>query len=126
MSNVTSSAESILLIRDYAGRYVPVTSEQILLAARRAIDLKMKRGAAFRSPETVKTFLQTKVAGFEHEMFAALFLDNQHRLIEYVNCSRHDRRGLGVPPRSSEGGPAPQRSGSVLLPQPSEWTPRAE
>ena len=48
----------------------------------------MKRGAAFTSPDAVKNFLQAKLAGFEHEMFAALFLDNRHRLIEYVELFR--------------------------------------
>ncbi|BCY02099.1 RadC family protein [Stutzerimonas stutzeri] len=99
MSNVTSFAESILLVRDDAGRYVPASPEQILDAARRAIDVKMKRGAAFTSPGTVKTFLQTKLAGFEHEMFAALFLDNRHRLIEYVELFRGTIDTASVYPR---------------------------
>jgi len=99
MSNVTSFAESILLVRDDAGRYVPASPEQILDAARRAIGVKMKRGAAFTSPETVKTFLQTKLAGFEHEMFAALFLDNRHRLIEYVELFRGTIDSASVYPR---------------------------
>ena len=99
MSNVISSAESILLVRDDAGRYVPATPEQILDAARRAIDLKMKRGTAFTSPETVKTYLRTKLAGFEHEMFAALFLDNRHRLIEYVELFRGTIDAASVYPR---------------------------
>ena len=31
----------------------------------------------------VKAFLSAKLSGFEHEVFACLFLDNQLRLIEY-------------------------------------------
>lgn len=30
-------------------------------------------------------YLRTKLASFGHEVFAALFLDSQHRLIEYVD-----------------------------------------
>lgn len=92
-------AESILLVRDDAGRYVPASPEQTLDAARQATDVKMKRGAAFTSPETVKTFLQTKLAGFEQEMFAALFLDNRHRLIEYVELFRGTIDTASVYPR---------------------------
>lgn len=99
MSNFTSFDDSILLVRDDAGRYVPATPEQILDAARRAIDLKMKRGAAFTSPDIVKNFLQAKLAGFEHEMFAALFLDNRHRLIEYVELFRGTIDAASVYPR---------------------------
>ena len=44
--------------------------------------------ALFTSPTLVKDYLRTKLASFEHEVFAALFLDNQNRLIEYVEMFR--------------------------------------
>lgn len=31
----------------------------------------------------VKEYLRNKLAGFEHEVFAVLFLDTRHQLIEY-------------------------------------------
>lgn len=34
-------------------------------------------------PALVKEYLRNKLAGFEHEVFAVLFLDTRHRLIEY-------------------------------------------
>src|SRR3546814_1819954 len=43
----------------------------------------MQRGAEFTSPALVKEYLRNKLAGFEHEVFAVLFLDTRHRLIEY-------------------------------------------
>ena len=52
------------------------------------IDLKNPRGTLFTSPALVKDYLRTKLASFEHEVFAALFLDSQHRLIEYVELFR--------------------------------------
>ncbi|WP_438267794.1 RadC family protein [Lonsdalea populi] len=55
----------------------------MLEAARQAIDLKMQRGAEFTSPALVKEYLRNKMASFEHEVFAVLFLDTRHRLIEY-------------------------------------------
>ncbi|NIJ75012.1 hypothetical protein FHT08_000060 [Xanthomonas campestris] len=39
------------------------------------IDRKMQRGAEFTSPAAVKEYLRTKLAGFEHEVFALLFMD---------------------------------------------------
>ena len=57
--------------------------DQILEAARQVIELKMQRGAEFTSPALVKEYLRNKLAGFEHEVFAVLFLDTRHRLIEY-------------------------------------------
>ena len=54
---------------------------------------------AFTSPNTVKDYLRTKLAGFEHEVFAALFLDSQHRLIEYTELFRGTIDGASVYPR---------------------------
>ncbi|MCQ4243185.1 JAB domain-containing protein, partial [Stutzerimonas stutzeri] len=84
MSISSCAMVSSLLIQDEAGHYVPATADQILTAARQVIDLKIPRGAAFTAPDVVKDYLGAKLAGFEHEVFAVLFLDNRHRLIEYV------------------------------------------
>ena len=78
-----SSFDDALLVRDAQGRYMPASVDQILEAARQAIELKMQRGAEFTSPARAKEFLRNKLAGFEHEVFAVLFLDTRHRLIEY-------------------------------------------
>ena len=78
-----SSFDHALLVRDAQGRYLPASVDQILEAARQAIELKMQRGAEFTSPALVKECLRNKLAGFEHEVFAVLFLDTRHRLIEY-------------------------------------------
>ena len=78
-----SSFDDALLVRDAQGRYLPASVDQILEAARQAIELKMQRGAEFTSPALVKEYLRNKLTGFEHEVFAVLFLDTRHRLIEY-------------------------------------------
>ena len=86
-------------MRDGRGRYRPASVNQILDAARRVIDQKMQRGTEFSSPATVKEYLRTKLAGFEHEVFAVLFLDARHRLIEYVEMFRGTIDGAEVHPR---------------------------
>jgi DNA repair protein RadC len=40
-----------------------------------------------------------KLAGFEHEVFAVLFLDTRHRLIEYAEMFRGTIDGASVYPR---------------------------
>ncbi len=95
----TFSFTSSLLVHDKAGRYVPATAEQILSEARRVIDLKIRRGAAFTSPGVVREYLGAKLAGYEHEVFAALFLDNRHRLLEYVELFRGTIDSASVYPR---------------------------
>lgn len=91
--------DSSLMVRDARGRYRPATVEQVLEAARRAVDRKMRRGANFASPIDVKAYLSAKLGGLDHEVFAVLFLDNRHRLIEYVEMFRGTIDGASVHPR---------------------------
>ena len=99
MSQYSHIPEASLLVRDARGRYQPATADQILAAARQAIDQKMQRGADFGSPTDVKAYLRAKLAGLDHEIFAVLFLDNRHRLIEYVEMFRGTIDGASVHPR---------------------------
>ncbi|WP_313104416.1 RadC family protein [Stutzerimonas nitrititolerans] len=99
MSRFTITVESSLLVRDAEGHYLPATADQILEAARRVVDLKVQRGAPFNAPDIVKEYLGAKLAGLEHEVFAVLFLDNQHRLIDYVEMFRGTIDSASVYPR---------------------------
>ena len=94
-----SSFDSSLLVRDAHGQYLPASADDILEAARQVIDQKMQRGTLFDSPATVKTYLRTKLAGFEHEVFAVLFLDARHRLIDYMELFRGTIDSAQVHPR---------------------------
>ncbi len=94
-----SSFDTSLMVRDSQGRYLLATADQILEAARQAIEHKMQRGASFSSPAAVKEYLCAKLAGFEHEVFAVLFLDTQHRLIEYAEMFHGTIDSASVYPR---------------------------
>ncbi|WP_241283976.1 MULTISPECIES: RadC family protein [Pseudomonadaceae] len=94
-----SSFDSTLLVRDAQGRYLPASVDQILSVARQVIDQKYQRGALFTSPELVKDYLRTKLVGFECEVFAALFMDSKHRLLEYVELFRGTIDQASVYPR---------------------------
>ena len=94
-----SSFDASLMVRDSQGRYFLATADQILEAVRQAIEHKMQRGASFSSPAAVKEYLRAKLAGFEHEVFAVLFLDTQHRLIEYAEMFRGTIDSASVYPR---------------------------
>lgn len=99
MAQFSLISDSSLLVRDDQGRYLPATADQILTAARQVIDQKIQRGASFTSPAIVKDYLRTKLAGFDHEVFAGLFLDSQHRLIDYAELFRGTIDGAAVYPR---------------------------
>ena len=63
------------------------------------VDQTLQRDEVFTSPAVVKNYLCAKLAGYEHEVFAVLFLDNRHRLIEYVELFRGTIDGASVYPR---------------------------
>jgi DNA repair protein RadC len=94
-----SSFDSSLLVRDAQGRYLPASADQILDAAHQVIDQKLQRGISFTSPAIVKEFLCAKLACFKHEVFACLFLDSQHCLIDYTEMFRGTTDGASVYPR---------------------------
>ena len=94
-----SSFEFSLMVRDAQGHYLLATADQILEAAREVIDRKMQRGALLTSPERVKEYLCAKLGGAESEVFAVLFLDTQHRLIEYAEMFHGTIDSTSVYPR---------------------------
>ena len=99
MSQLSLSLDTPLMVRDGRGRYRPADADQILEAARQVIEQKMQRGAEFTSPVVVKDYLRAKLAGFEHEVFAVLFLDTRHRLIDYVEMFHGTIDSAEVHPR---------------------------
>ena len=60
----------------------------MLNAAQRLLLQQLHQGPLLTSPESVRDFLRVKLCTLEHEVFAALMLDAQHRLIEYVELFR--------------------------------------
>lgn len=122
------SFDSALLVRDAQGRYLPASTDQILKAARQAVDQKMVRGTAFTSPTVVKEYLTAKLAGFDVEVFAVLYLDSRHCLIEYVEMFQGTLNQTSVYPREVAKAALHHHAAAVILahnhpsgnPEPSE------
>lgn len=55
--------------------------QAVLEMARRALGEEIRQGAAFASPGAVRDYLRLHLAGLPHEVFFALWLDAQHRMI---------------------------------------------
>ncbi|AMP72613.1 RadC family protein [Ralstonia solanacearum] len=115
MSQSPSSLDTLLMVRDGQGDYRPATPDQILEAARQVVDQKMPCGAEFSSPAAVKEYLRAKLAGFEHEVFAVLLLDAQHRLIAYVEMFRGTIDCAAVYPREMVKEALRHNAAAVLL-----------
>lgn len=71
----------------------------VLELARRALAERLKERAVFDSPDAVKNYLQLHIAARPHEVFAALFLDAQHRLIAMEELFRGTLTQTSVYPR---------------------------
>ena len=100
MSQFDFQSESIeLLVRDAKGEYRLATSDEVLKAARQVIGRRVRRGTSMTSPQLVRDFLRTKLAELPHEVFVALLLDSQNRLIQYVELFRGTLAQTSVYPR---------------------------
>lgn len=88
-----------LFVRDTFGNYTPADPHLVIAEARREIAAMMARGKALTSPNAVREALQVQLAACEHEVFLCLFLDNQHRIIEFVELFRGTIDGASVYPR---------------------------
>ena len=75
------------------------TPEEIMLAAASVMSRRFRRGSALDSPNATRQFLMHQLAERGHEVFAVLFLDNRHRLIECQEMFRGTIDGASVHPR---------------------------
>lgn len=57
------------------------------------------KGDAITDPLQTRKFLKSKLRGYEREVFACLYLDNQHRLINYEELFYGTIDGASVHPR---------------------------
>lgn len=71
----------------------------VLEIARRSLLQELAQRPVFDAPEVVKQYLRLKLAGLQHEVFAVLFLDTQHRLIAMEEMFRGTLTQTAVYPR---------------------------
>ena len=63
----------------------PITAEQIIVQAKKVLTARLCHASStiFSNPSAVRSYLSIKLASKGREIFVYLFLDNQHRLIQY-------------------------------------------
>jgi DNA repair protein RadC len=88
-----------LYVRSELRRYRVANADEIIEAARAVAGVRMQRGESFTDPQASGRFFQDKLAGLEREVFAAVFLDTRHRLIEYMELFQGTIDGAEVHPR---------------------------
>lgn len=73
--------------------------QAVLEMAKRHFKEILQRGNALTSPEITKAYLSAHLRGYTYEVFACLFLDNQHRVIQLDELFKGTIDGTSVYPR---------------------------
>ena len=73
--------------------------QAVLEMSRRALRETLARGAALSSPQAVRDYLRLKLQGKAHEVFVAVFLDAQNRVLEVEELFRGTLTQTSVFPR---------------------------
>lgn len=73
--------------------------QAVLEVARRCLGNDLKRRSTLRSPRDTAAFLRTRMSDYPYEVFAAVFLDNRHRVIAFEEMFRGTIDGTAVHPR---------------------------
>jgi DNA repair protein RadC len=73
--------------------------QAVLEMARRHFSEILQTGDALTSPDITRAYLSTQLRGYTFEVFACLFLDNQHRVIQFEELFRGTIDQASVYPR---------------------------
>ena len=73
--------------------------QAVLEMAKRHFVEILQRGDALTSPEATRAYLSAQLRGYSYEVFACLFLDNQHRVILLEELFRGTIDSASVYPR---------------------------
>jgi len=73
--------------------------QAVLEMARRHTFEELDRGGVLTSPEATRAYLSQKLRQYQHEVFACLFLDNQHHILEFEELFRGTIDSASVYPR---------------------------
>jgi DNA repair protein RadC len=66
---------------------------------RRYLASNLVRGESLSGPDDTKLYLTARLRAYRHEVFACLFLDNRHRVINFEEMFRGTIDGTSVHPR---------------------------
>lgn len=73
--------------------------QAVMEMARRHFKESLQRGDALSSPDITRAYLSAQLGGYPYEVFACLFLDNQHRVIQLTELFRGTLDAANIYPR---------------------------
>ncbi len=87
----------------------------VIEMARRSLSQRLAETPVFESPDQVKHYVQLQLGGLQHEVFAVLFLDSQHRLLALEEMFRGTLTQTSVYPREVVRRAMACNAGAVIL-----------
>ena len=96
---LNASLDDLKRIKGLGGPAKRAELVAVLELARRALAEQLRAREVFDTPDAVKHYLQLQLAQRQHEVFAVLFLDSQHRLITLEEMFRGTLTQTSVYPR---------------------------
>ena len=87
----------------------------VMELARRALAEQVAAAPVFDAPDRVKDFLRLQLAHLQHEVFAVLFVDSQHRLLKVEEMFRGTLTQTSVYPREVVRRALELHAGAVIL-----------
>lgn len=85
------------LINEATGQYA--SKDDVIKAAIKAVNARFRRGAKLENPRDTRDFLKLRLGNRESEVFAAILLDQRHRIIRYEELFFGTIDGASVYPR---------------------------
>ena len=94
-----ASLDDLQTVRGLGGAAKRSQLSAIMELARRAMGEQLQQRQAFESPEAVAQFLQLHLAHCPREVFGVMFLDAQHRLLQFEEMFQGSLSQASVYPR---------------------------
>ena len=79
--------------------YRQATFDEIMSGAKQALSRRFRKGTLLDSPAATRNFLTVTLGSREFETFCCIFVDNRHRVIDFVEMFRGTIDGASVHPR---------------------------
>ena len=117
---VMSHIHSALQVLDSASPdgYRVATFEEIMQGAKWALSFRFRKGTMLNSPAATRDFLILTLGAREHESFCCIFVDNHHRVIDFVELFRGTIDGASVHPREVVKEALKRNAAAVLFAHP--------
>ena len=80
--------EKSFRIRDAQGVYRSINRKTLIESAKQCVLEQCKSGLTISNPACAESYVQTLLFDREHEIFAVLFLDSRHQVIDYQEMFR--------------------------------------